>query len=64
MALLILHSFCDRFKLYKDIFECYTESCEVNPVGDEEMLKKIRGAETFLTPERWASMGDRGRHAE
>jgi hypothetical protein len=43
LVLFILHIFCNRFKLYKEIFECYTESCEVNPVGDEEVLEKIRG---------------------
>ena len=42
-----MHSICGRFKLYKEIFECYTKSCEVYPVGEEEVLKKIRGADLF-----------------
>ena len=48
LVLPVLHSICGRFKLYKEIFECYTESCEVYPVGDEEVSS---------TPERWTSTG-------
>ena len=54
MLLPVLHSICVKFKLYKEIFECYTKSCEVYPVGDEEVPEKIRG-QTSSTPERWTS---------
>ena len=42
-------------------FECCNESCEVYPVGDGEVLEKIKGADTSLTPERWTLTGERGR---
>ena len=47
MVLPVLHSICGRFKLYNEIFECYTESCEVYPMGDGEVPEKIRGADLF-----------------